>query len=151
MSQSYIDTKLFIAKFVSPSTENVAGYKALTWVEIVGIKSLPGVGDTHETISVDKLSPGRREHIIGIRDGGSGEVALVSEDGDAGQKAIAAVNGSNTQSSFKIEYPLPSKTKKYFGAKVASLQDIPPTPSSEKGQTFSLLINTGITTDDGSS
>ena len=133
-----------IAKAAKPATPDKAGYKALTWVVVGKVVNLPTIGDTHNDITIDLLSDGRVQHVTGSADGGANEVTIASDPSDAGQTALLAVNGLNTQSSFRIVDPAPSSEVVYFGGLVSSLKDTQRDTSSYKGKTFTLMVNTPI-------
>ena len=142
--QSYIGGTLSVAKGAKPTSENKAGYDALTWVEVGKVVSLGAVGDTHENITVTTLK-GRTLNITGAADGGSSEMTLVADGDDSGQVDLVEINGSNTQSSFRIVDPEPSNSVSYFSGLIASLKDTPRDTSSYRGLTCDLKINTKVT------
>lgn len=89
-----------------PATEDVAGFAAVgTYVNVSGVKTLPEMGDTAEDMNEGTLDDGRVKHLWGVVDGGVGDVPVQHREGDAGQAALIANQGSNTTFSFKITEP----------------------------------------------
>ena len=84
-----------------PSTENPAGYNALTWIPVAGIESWPSSGDDVEDIKFTGLD-GRTVHMPGAFDGGVGTFAFRSDELDAGQIALRSVNNSTQNVAFRF-------------------------------------------------
>ena len=70
---------------------------------------------------------------------------IVADGDDTGQDDLVEINGSNTQSSFRIVDPEPSNSVSYFSGLIASLKDTPRDTSSYRGLTCDLKINTKVT------
>lgn len=132
----------------SPATEDVAGYEALSLVEVGKVISIGEVGDTSEDVTFDLLKTGRRSHVNGVKDLGEIAVAIEFDGSDAGQTMIEAANNTNTTHSFAITDA--DGYTYYFQGLVANFRYTERTASTYKGATFVIRGQTGITEDDGS-
>lgn len=87
-----------------PATFDAAGYKALSWAQVVGTVSFGEWGDTENDVAEPLLSAGRNIHQNGLSDGGEVSISVQHRDTDAGSDIIKANGGSNTIVSIKKTY-----------------------------------------------
>lgn len=87
-----------------PLTYDAAGYKALSWAQVVGTVSFGEWGDTQNDIAEPLLSAGRNIHLNGLTDGGEATISVQHRDTDAGSDIIKTNGGSNTIISVKKTY-----------------------------------------------
>ena len=147
MSISFIGSTLKLVSG-SPTTEDQAGYEALTTVELGKVVSIGELGDEAEDIAFNLLKPGRRTHVNGVKDLGDIPVTIEYDRGDAGQVLVRAANNGNTTHSFEIEDS--DGDVYFFQAIVANLKDLERSASQYKGATFVMRGQSGITKVDGS-
>lgn len=84
-----------------PATEDVAGYSGLTWIEIKGISTWPGIGPSSEIVSQPDLEDGFTRKAHGAVDGGGGTVQCRIISADPGQLACIDAFENQTNVSFK--------------------------------------------------
>lgn len=88
-----------------PATFDAAGYKALTWAQVVGIVSVGEFGDTENDVTEPLLTEGRIIHQNGLSDGGEVPFAVQYREVDAGADLIRANSGGSQIVSVRKEYP----------------------------------------------
>jgi len=87
-----------------PATFDIAGYKALAMVKVIGVVTFGEWGDGNEDVSEPLLSEGRVIHTNGTADGGEVEISVQYRDTDAGSDILIANAGSNDPISIKKVY-----------------------------------------------
>lgn len=122
-----------------PATFDAAGFAALSWVEVLGVISIPERGDTVADVNEATLKDGRVEHFAGQKDGGSLSVPIKHIEGDAGQALLKGAAGLNTTVSFK-EVDIDGTVTYYYG-RVAEMRRRESTTSSFKGWMASVRVN----------
>lgn len=117
---SVAGSKIYIGGTVeTQAADFVAGdFAGETWVEIDGWETMGQAGDTNEVISTPLINRGRVLKQKGTANAGSYECQFVELDGDAGQAAALAAQGSQSNYAFKVTYP--SGVTEYFIALVMS-------------------------------
>lgn len=88
-----------------PATNDAAGFKAMTWVQVVGVVNFGEWGDTENDVTEPLLSAGRVIHTNGVSDGGEATIAIQYRDADAGADVIRDNSGGNQLVSIKKTYP----------------------------------------------
>jgi len=146
MSISYIGSTLSIVAD-TPTTEDVSGYTALSFVEVGKVVSIGELGDTSEDIAFDLLKPGRRSHVNGVKDLGEVAVTIEYDRDDAGLAILEAANNGNTTHSFVVTDA--DGDDYYFQGLVANVRDFERTANQYKGLTFVIRGQTGVTKADG--
>jgi hypothetical protein len=132
----------------APATEDPVGYEALSLVEIGKIVSIGELGDKSDETTFDLLKDGRRSRFNGVKDVGNVPVTYIYERGDAGQTIVEAGNNTNTVHTFAIVDA--DGDAKYFQGLIANLAEPERTASTNKGASFEMRAQTGITTVKGS-
>lgn len=132
----------------APATEDQVGYEALSLVEIGKIVSIGELGDKSDETTFDLLKAGRRSRFNGVKDVGNVPVTYIYERGDAGQTIVEAGNNTNTVHTFAIVDA--DGDAKYFQGLIANLAEPERTASTNKGASFEMRAQTGITTVKGS-
>ena len=140
-----IGTTLFVSTTAStPATETESGYDALTFAQVVGVTSIPALGDEIDVISAALLETGRTNYANGVKSGGTKQFPVQHLATDAGMAVIAANPGSTADFSFKVVDI--DGTKRYFFGRIGGVMTVEKTPSSAKGSNFDVHINSAITT-----
>lgn len=125
-----------------PGTYDTAGYKAMTWAEIVGLVEFGEWGDSNADVSEPILSEGRVIHTNGILDGGEVPVAVQHRDTDAGRDIILAQGGTNNLVSFMKTYP--SGDREWGTGVVGSQRQRAASNDAIRGFTTMARINTAL-------
>ena len=105
--KSHIGNRLFVAQAV-PATNNAAGFVALSWVEVVGWKTLPQLGVSHSAIDVPDGATGFTRGLKGAGVGNDSSITVTEIDADAGQidlRELADVGGAGGAGSIKMVQP----------------------------------------------
>ena len=97
--------KLFIGPSVTPTTDTVAEFAALTWTEVGNVQSLGEYGDEAQDIPFTALGDGRTRHAKGSRDASVISVVVGRDGTDTGQIALSAAEATNNNFGFKIVLP----------------------------------------------
>lgn len=87
----------------TPATFDESGVDALTFTEIEGIISVPELGDTTETISVNQLKEGRTTFTNGVKMFPEITIPYLYSSSDSGQVIVRAGNNGNTIHTLRIE------------------------------------------------
>jgi len=138
-----IGTTLSIATG-APATEDATGYNALTWVKIVGVLTVPQIGDTQGDVTSSLLETGRVKHSNGEKTIGNLTITVKDESPDAGMTAVIAAAGAGTTHSFKAAYAN-GTTKQFYGL-VANYQVNEASTSTEAGAQFEIRPNSALLT-----
>lgn len=136
-----------------PATHNVAGFEALTWLELEGAQTLPQFGISHGNIDVPALKTGFASGVKGIASGVDTQGSCFIEDSTltTNQLAFKAICESNGgQVALKIgtgEGALGALTTgdtvEYAQGYAHSYQENQPSESTYEGFTYSFKQNVG--------
>lgn len=85
-----------------PATENVAGYGALTFTEVVGVGSIPEFGGESEVLTYVDVKDGVTQKAHGGRDFGGGTLSYRILEADAGQGILEDADDNQTTLAFKL-------------------------------------------------
>jgi len=132
------DEKFWVS-IAAPATEDQAGYEALTYTQVGGVKSRPEVGDNAADITESVLGEGRVCHRFGAKDGGFIELPVQVRAGDAGQALLLSNHGTNANLSFYLQ--LADGHKAYFTGVLGSMRRSEATTESIMGMVFQIAIN----------
>lgn len=101
MSYTNIGTTIAIGSG-TPATHDAAGFAALTYIEVVGVASIPELGASSSIVSQADLKDGVVIKDHGEVDFGGGNVQMREVVGDAGQLAIKNARENQTRVPIKI-------------------------------------------------
>lgn len=139
MTETSIKKRLFIS--VTPAaTQTLAGYQALTWVQVKRIVTIGSIGFSHDTIPAPDLESGITATLKGARSGTAGQMAYRTEEGDPGQAAVVEANEAETEVSIQIVDP-DGLNSTYWTGIVHSHTDNESSVTSYEGATFSFVPN----------
>lgn len=99
-----IGTVLY-ASAATPTTEDAAGYAALSWVAVGEITEIPEYGPQSEVVTHTPLATGITAKYHGAINYGSLTIPLALARDDAGQTVLDTARRDRTRISFRIEYP----------------------------------------------
>ena len=105
------------------TTDTLAEYEALTWVEVGMIEDLGSVGDVSTEVTGASIGDGRVRKAKGARNAGTMNIICFHDWTDVGQLALIEAEGTNDNYAFKIE-----------------LADGPPSPGTNSFQYFRGLV-----------
>ena len=95
-----------------PSTQDAAGYAALTYTEIGGIEKIGTFGASFAKVEFQPLKGGKQKH-KGSPDYGALQPSMALDDGDAGQTLMkVAAEDQTGQYAFRVT--LADGSKRYF-------------------------------------
>lgn len=141
--------KIYICETAQTSEPDLAGYRALTWVEIKEVESLGTFGDTAAEIEFTALTDSRKRRLKGARDAGTLDMTMGADYSDAGQVALVAAEKTIHDYAFKVVFnDAPqggTPSERYFIAAVASASESVETANSTLMLNCSLWVNSGIT------
>ena len=83
--------KAFYVASAHPATDNVAGFAALTWIEVEGLQILPQLGRTHAINHISDLKAGEKIPNKGAAQGQDSTATFYTVAGDAGQTALKTI------------------------------------------------------------
>ena len=129
----------------TPATPDVAGFEALTFVEVGEVTDVPEYGASASVVEHMPLATGVVEKYKGFINFGSMSVSLGRDVDDAGQallKAAVTGAGKNVEHSFKIGFP--DGSSEYATGKVFSYTTNPGSANSIVGSTANIEINTEV-------
>jgi hypothetical protein len=128
-----------------PTTDDVAGYDALTWIEVGEITDIGGeIGRVYDQIEVNNLKQRRKEYRKGPFSEGTPSITTNYAPGDDGQIAMATALDQDDNVSFCIE--LSDETRKYAQGIVLSAPFSIGNVSSVVSGTYNIALNTAIRT-----
>lgn len=125
-----------------PATFDLAGYKALATVQVVGVVTFGEWGDGNEDVSEPLLSEGRVIHTNGTADGGEVEISVQYRDTDAGSDILIANAGSNDPISIKKVYR--SGDTEFATAVISGVKYREASGNSVRGYTVMARVNTAV-------
>lgn len=133
-----------------PTTEDVAGYSALTYTTIGNVESIPAFGPSTAENTFQPLNGPKQTH-KGPPDYGSLQLPMAYDSDDAGQIMLqtAAEPGDNALRAFKVTYP--SGDIRYFQARVLGNPETPGSATNVIMSNANLAINTKVVRDNAGS
>lgn len=131
----------------SPTTEDQAGYEALTYVNIGEVTNIPDFGATVSVVESNPLATGITEKYPGFVNYGSVSLEADLDDADAGQGlATDAVTPDHASFgltfSFKLTYS--SGAVRYWQARFFSATEAPGSSNSMVTTTMNVEINSKV-------
>lgn len=96
-------SKLFICATAQPDDLDLAGFEALTWVQIAGVGSAGEAGTTTNILSYDTWDTDVTQKAKGISNAGDPDVEVARDPDDAGQVLLRTAGGTNFNYAFKEE------------------------------------------------
>lgn len=97
-------SKMFVSSVaIAASTDTKAEYEAVTWLEIGGVVSIPGLGQTADQKTIELLSENRVVKKKGVFNGGDGTILCGKDTKDLGQKKLYEALLSPNDYGFKIQ------------------------------------------------
>jgi|GEM_PF-959919 len=139
--ESTTGTKIYVVAG-EPATFDLAGYKALTPVQVVGVVTFGAWGDDNEDVSEPLLAEGRVIHTNGTADGGEVEISVQHRTTDAGSDIILANAGTNEAISIKKEYK--SGDVEFATAVISSAKYREAAGNAVRGYTVMARVNTAL-------
>lgn len=103
MANTNANCKLFVCSTPQPADLNLAGYEALTWVEVGAVGSVGEMGTSTNILNYDTWNTDVTQKAKGISDAGSPEVEVARIYNDAGQIILRNAGKTNLQYAFKVE------------------------------------------------
>lgn len=137
-SGTYITTAVSISAGL-PSTNNAAGFNALTFTTIIGCMMWGETGDMSEDIS-DMGLDGRKFHLSGGLDGGLIQFKFRTDLLDAGQILMKSLNNLTTNCSVKLLEP--NNAKEWSTGLIANIRALPREATAYQGFTGEFRVNT---------
>jgi len=135
----------------SPTTNDSAGYGALTWVPIGCISSLGSFGATYNDVTFDCLVDGATHHLKGTKSRGTLEITVALDDTSAAFAALQTAVNDKSTGNFNFKVTLPNKQAaagsdaiRYFSGKVMSNVENVTGSNDVVTQTISIAIETDI-------
>lgn len=132
----------------TPTSEDVSGYEALSWVEIGKIVApVPEMNESSGTGTLTLLKDGVTQHYNTAKVLNPFDLTYVYDADDAGQVIVRDNYNGAAEVSVKIEYP-DSKVK-YCQAVLGDLRTMEATEENYHGEMINVRPITLATTDDG--
>ena len=150
MTTSHIGATIYYAAGV-PATNTASAFAAMTWVNVAGAQTLPQLGVSHDSISVEDIRSGFTKALKGAATGVDSTSTFREVEGDAGQLAIAGLanaRGDAGTGSVRIVYgtgadnaPVTGDECEYAQGYFHSLQPNQGSVSSYKGFSVNFMQN----------
>lgn len=140
--------KFYIAETL-PTTEDKAGYEALTWIEVGEVVDLPPYGPTVTVVESNPLATGVTEKYPGFTNYGSLAVGLDQDLEDAGQESLQTsvqIAGVSKPRSFKTGFT--NDKVDYYQGGVFSHNTAVGSANSMVGSTANIEINSVVLRED---
>lgn len=99
----FLGSKLYICATAQNADLNLAGFEALTWVEIDSVVTFPKVGEEVSNPSQSYVTRGRAVFQKGVYTGAATEIEVGYDYTDAGQDALFTASQSPRKYAFKME------------------------------------------------
>lgn len=99
--QTALGAKVFFSPTL-PATQDEKGFKALTYIQVGELESLPELSGKSDVKTFDNLTTGLETKLAGIYRAGSGTLTVGYDQSDKGQLAIEAACLSRKKGVFKI-------------------------------------------------
>jgi hypothetical protein len=153
--QTTSGTKFYISTTAAASTvDDVAGYEALSWTEIMEVEDLGNIGDVSSEVTGAAIGDSRVRKAKGARNAGTMNVVCFDTVPlDAGQTAVITAEESNDNYAFKIELPDAAPavgstpTIQYFRGLVMSNELRLGTNDNIRRRSFNIGVNSAVTID----
>lgn len=139
MTTTSIRKRAYISA-IPAATKTLAGYTALTWLQVKNIVTLGQLGFNHATIEAPDLESGIITTLKGARTGTAASMAYRTLAADPGQAAVAAANAAETEVSIQIVDP-DGATASYYTGVIHSLVPNEASVTSYEGETFVFVPN----------
>ena len=139
MTDTSIKKRLFMSA-TPAAAKTIAGYTALTWLQVKNIVTIGQLGFNHATIEAPDLETGIVATLKGARTGTGAQIAFRTLAADPGQVAIAAANEAETEVSIQVVDP-DGTNSEYWTGIIHSLIDNEASVTSYEGQTFVFVPN----------
>lgn len=97
------ESKLYICATAQADDLNLAGFEALTWVEIGNVVTLPDFGVTDNIVSQDYIGTDVSQKQKGFRMASDTEIVVGRDYEDTGQDALRTAAGTRFNYAFKLE------------------------------------------------
>lgn len=97
------ESKLYICATAQAADLNLAGFEALTWVEIGRVVTIPDFGITDNIVSQDYIGTDVSQKQRGFRMASDTEIVVGRDFEDAGQDALRTAAGTRYNYAFKLE------------------------------------------------
>lgn len=115
-SMTAAGTKLAISA-VSPATQDVTGYAALTYTAIGQVEQLGAFGSTQEVVNFQPLD-GVLQKFKGPSNSGAIQPQLAHDDDDAGQTLLRTAADDKTSKLYSFRVTLPNGARRFFQGRV---------------------------------
>ncbi|MDY8108254.1 hypothetical protein U0C82_03705 [Fulvimarina sp. 2208YS6-2-32] len=79
-----------------------------TYIQVKGVRTMPGFGDTFQDITVEEVDDPRTRHAKGTANGVTMELVCSRRSDDPGQQAMVAA--AETRSSYNVKVEIPTET-----------------------------------------
>jgi hypothetical protein len=141
-SSTSAGTKIAISAGL-PTTQDEAGYTALTFTNIGGVESIPAFGAQTGVNTFQPLDGPQEKH-KGPTNYGSLQIPMARDPKDAGQILVraAAAPSQNALYAFQVTYP--DGGKRWFLGRAFGLQETPGSATNVLMQTTTVEINTVV-------
>ena len=149
--QTTSGAKFYVSTIATTATtDTLAEYEALTWVEVGLIEDLGRLGDVSSEVTGASIGDGRVRKAKGARNAGTMTVICFQDPFDAGQAALRDAQATNDNYGFKLEVPDgPSdsftNTFRYFRGLVMSEEGNYGTNDNIMRYTFNIGVNSAVT------
>lgn len=148
----FIGTKLTAALSGVEATDLTA-LKAvgITYTEIGELESIGDYGDQVSDASFTALAASRVTHLKGVADGGTVDMTIAFDTGDAGQTAL--VTASKDRSGYYYLYPIKVEYADgftdYFAVAVQGIRKQPGSGNDVVRRVVTVAVNSPVLEDDG--
>lgn len=100
----------------APTTNDAAGFAALTFIEIGGVEKLGAFGASFAKVEFQPLKGGKQKY-KGSADYGALQPSIAIDSADAGQALLQVSADDETQKLYYHRITLPDGSKRYFGGR----------------------------------
>lgn len=137
------------AKLTTDTAAALTLLKAITYVEVGEVESIGDYGDTTNDVSFAALAAGRAEHLKGLKDGGTTDLTIGFDAGDAGQLALVTAYNDRSRFDYPVKIEYVDGNVDYIAVKVMGNKKTGITNSDVVKRVVTLGINSDIIEDDG--
>lgn len=113
-------TMLYVSAAL-PTTNNEAGFSALTWTQVKEVESIVPPSDAFSDVTFTSLEDNMTRHVKGVNDPTALTASLGYDSADAGQNILFTALSSKNAYSFKIAYD--DDENRYCQGRVFELTD----------------------------
>lgn len=135
------------AKLTTDAAAALTLLKAITYVEVGEVESIGDYGDTTNDVSFAALAAGRAEHLKGLKDGGTTDLTIGFDAGDAGQLALVDAYNDRSRFDYPIKVEYVDGNVDYFAAKVMGNKKTGITTGDVVKRVVTLGVNSDIVED----